>query len=215
MVNSFFCSGNIETENEFCDRDKVSCSGYKNNKEDSEFIRAGFNNQIMLKISSSLQNYTQCKFGNCSCYLNVLNQDLLPFSSGISKKMIDSVKAKGVTYIIYDHKLYRDKECLFPARCSGIEYFLKKLASQMNNTELIINTRDWPQINKHFQPFGPVLSFSKTEDYRDIMYPAWSFWEGGPAIKIYPTGLGRWDKHIKSLTQESLKWSWQKKKTKA
>lgn len=26
------------------------------------------------------------------------------------------------------------------------------------------------------------------------MYPAWTFWEGGPAIwPIYPTGLGRWD----------------------
>lgn len=28
----------------------------------------------------------------------------------------------------------------------------------------------------------------------DIMYPAWTFWEGGPAVwPIYPTGLGRWD----------------------
>ena len=25
------------------------------------------------------------------------------------------------------------------------------------------------------------------------MYPAWTFWEGGPAISLYPTGLGRWD----------------------
>ena len=26
------------------------------------------------------------------------------------------------------------------------------------------------------------------------MYPAWTFWEGGPAVwPIYPTGLGRWD----------------------
>lgn len=26
------------------------------------------------------------------------------------------------------------------------------------------------------------------------MYPAWTFWEGGPAVyPIYSTGLGRWD----------------------
>lgn len=26
------------------------------------------------------------------------------------------------------------------------------------------------------------------------MYPAWSFWEGGPAVwPIFPNGLGRWD----------------------
>jgi protein glucosyltransferase len=28
----------------------------------------------------------------------------------------------------------------------------------------------------------------------DIMYPAWSFWSGGPAISLFPTGIGRWDK---------------------
>ena len=34
----------------------------------------------------------------------------------------------------------------------------------------------------------------QTADYQDIMYPAWTFWEGGPAVwPIYPTGLGRWD----------------------
>lgn len=33
------------------------------------------------------------------------------------------------------------------------------------------------------------------------MYPAWTFWEGGPAVwPIYPTGLGRWD-----LMREDLK----------
>lgn len=35
---------------------------------------------------------------------------------------------------------------------------------------------------------------SKTSEYHDIMYPAWTFWEGGPAVwPLYPTGLGRWD----------------------
>ena len=28
----------------------------------------------------------------------------------------------------------------------------------------------------------PVFSFSKTSEYWDIMYPAWTFWEGGPAL---------------------------------
>lgn len=32
------------------------------------------------------------------------------------------------------------------------------------------------------------------------MYPAWSFWEGGPAISLYPTGIGRWDKHRISIS---------------
>ena len=37
-------------------------------------------------------------------------------------------------------------------------------------------------------------NFFQTSNENDIMYPAWTFWEGGPAVwPIYPTGLGRWD----------------------
>ncbi|MCL4125762.1 UNVERIFIED_CONTAM: hypothetical protein GTU68_013387, partial [Idotea baltica] len=78
--------------------------------------------------------------------------------------------------------------------------------------EFIINTRDWPQVPKHYGAKRPILSFSKTEDYLDITYPAWTFWEGGPAISIYPTGLGRWDKLRKSLIQEADAWPWETKK---
>lgn len=45
------------------------------------------------------------------------------------------------------------------------------------------------------------------------MYPAWSFWAGGPAIKLYPTGLGRWDQHRKSINDEaSHLWQWSSKR---
>lgn len=84
---------------------------------------------------------------------------------------------------------------MFPARCSGIEHFLLKLAPKLPDTEFIINTRDWPQSHRQYGTFGPIFSFSKTEEYYDIMYPAWAFWEGGPAIGLYPKGIG-----IKSIT---------------
>lgn len=58
---------------------------------------------------------------------------------------------------------------------------------------------------------GPVFSFSRTEEHFDIFYPAWSFWEGGPAISLYPTGLGRWDQHRNSINDASKKWPWSKK----
>lgn len=80
---------------------------------------------------------------------------------------------------------------MFPARCSGIEYYLLKLVSKLPNMEFIVNTRDWPQIHKNYGVFGPVFSFSKTQLYYDIMYPAWAFWEGGPAIGLYPKGIGK------------------------
>lgn len=46
------------------------------------------------------------------------------------------------------------------------------------------------------------------------MYPAWSFWAGGPAISLYPTGLGRWDQHRKSINDASHAWPWSEKKSK-
>lgn len=80
---------------------------------------------------------------------------------------------------------------MFPARCSGIEHFLRDLLPKLPDSEFIINTRDWPQIPKSYGVKGPVFSFSKTNDYIDIMYPAWAFWEGGPAINLYPRGIGK------------------------
>lgn len=54
--------------------------------------------------------------------------------------------------------------------------------------------------------------YFQTDEYYDIMYPTWAFWEGGPAIKLYPTGLGRWDLHRELLKEAGEKWPWDKKK---
>lgn len=57
--------------------------------------------------------------------------------------------------------------------------------------------------------------YLQTDQYYDIMYPAWAFWDGGPAISLYPRGLGRWDKHRSQLHDASNKVPWEKKKNKA
>jgi len=57
--------------------------------------------------------------------------------------------------------LYRDKDCLFPSRCSGVEHFLRKVKDQLPDMELVINTRDWAQVNQYFGSAIPVFSFSK------------------------------------------------------
>lgn len=120
---------------------------------------------------------------------------------------------RGTRYQIVNGKLYRQKECMFPSRCSGVEHFIKPHLKKLNkNIELIINVRDWPQINANWgHPEAPVFSFSKTKDYLDIMYPNWSFWEGGPAIKLYPTGLGRWDLHRETIKKAAGEYPWGKK----
>lgn len=46
-----------------------------------------------------------------------------------------------------------------------------------------------------------MLPCVQTSDYYDLMYPAWSFWSGGPAISTEPRGLGRWDTKRNSITK--------------
>lgn len=50
---------------------------------------------------------------------------------------------------------------MFPARCSGIEYFLLQIIGDLSDMDLIINTRDYPQSSKYFGSALPVFSFSK------------------------------------------------------
>ncbi|KAJ2946339.1 hypothetical protein O0L34_g12376 [Tuta absoluta] len=174
-------------------------------------------NKISDEIATSLEQYRPCERSNCSCHKAVIEQDLVPFKDGITKDMFEKARVKGTKYQIIDGKVYREKDCHFPARCAGVEHYLTALAQKLPNMELAINTRDWPQINRAWHhPKAPVFSFSKTSDYYDIMYPTWSFWEGGPAIGLYPTGIGRWDKHRLSISEAAdKKWPWKKKVEKA
>ena len=103
---------------------------------------------------------------------------------------------------------------MFPFRCTGIEHFLLKLLNEnkIPDTEFVVNTRDWPQLHRAVtRDPVPVFSFSKTAQYLDIMYPVWAFWCGGPAISLYPRGLGRWDEHRESLGQAAEAWPWEEK----
>lgn len=170
------------------------------------------------KIRNAIKSYEPCKTENCSCHKEVLNEDFKAFSKeGITKEMIDSIRSRGTVYQIISNKIYRQKDCNFPSRCSGVEHFIKKVLKKVKlpNMELVINVRDYPQVLPHYGPRGPVLSFSKTKDYLDIMYPAWSFYEGGPAIKLFPTGLGRFDLLRESLSQAADQLPWTVKETKA
>ncbi|XP_035390709.1 protein O-glucosyltransferase 1 [Electrophorus electricus] len=173
--------------------------------------------KYLSKIAAATKQYQPCSQENCSCHISVLKSDLLPFQNGISKELIADTVRRGVGthYQIIGHKLYREQECMFPARCSGVEHFILTMVDRLPDTEMVINVRDYPQVPQWVQPVLPVLSFSKTPEYWDIMYPAWTFWEGGPAVwPIYPTGLGRWDLMREDLKKSAAQWPWKKKYSK-
>nr|CAG4646318.1 EOG090X07KN [Macrothrix elegans] len=155
--------------------------------------------ELKRKIVEAVSSYEPCKLQNCSCYTDLVKTDLETFKNGITQSMIDDARPRGTKYQIIGHKLYREKDCMFPSRCSGIQHFIKKVIDQLPDMEFIVNTRDWPQ----------------TPDYLDITYPAWTFWEGGPAISLYPQGLGRWDLLRKTLDTAAAAHPWNEKIPKA
>ncbi|KAM3585359.1 uncharacterized protein V6R79_015385 [Siganus canaliculatus] len=173
--------------------------------------------KIKDNISHAVNNYTPCNHDNCGCHLSVLEDDLRPFKGKISQDLMASTLQRGVGthYQIIGHKLYREHNCMFPARCSGVEHFILEVIDRLPDLEMVVNVRDYPQMPHWVQPTLPVFSFSKTADYQDIMYPAWTFWEGGPAVwPIYPTGLGRWDLMRDDLKKSAAQWPWKKKESK-
>ncbi|XP_053660590.1 O-glucosyltransferase rumi homolog [Anopheles marshallii] len=201
------CVGKIHSSDEGMCTAKEQCTVQETDTVSNDFYSADFN-KYFSAIESSVAGYVPCNNTNCNCHTDVLKADLKPFKlHGITKDSINRAKQYGTHYQVVGHKLYRQRECMFPARCSGVEHFVKPLLSLLPDMDLIVNCRDWPQIHRHWNKERiPVLSFSKTNEYLDIMYPAWAFWEGGPAIALYPTGLGRWDLHRKSITKASTDW---------
>ncbi|XP_005744285.1 protein O-glucosyltransferase 1 isoform X1 [Pundamilia nyererei] len=173
--------------------------------------------KVKERISDTVKGYTPCEPVNCSCHLSVLQHDLQTFKGGISQDVMAATVQRGVGthYQIIGHKLYREQNCMFPARCSGVEHFILEVIDKLPDLEMVVNVRDYPQVPHWVQPTLPVFSFSKTSDYNDIMYPAWTFWEGGPAVwPIYPTGLGRWDLMRDDLKNSAAQWPWKKKESK-
>jgi len=162
-------------------------------------------------VEKAASDYVACNVEACSsCHDMVFTADLATFSEGISKEMVNKAGliSRTTKYQIIGGKLYRSQDCMFPFRCEGIQHFLLQLAPSLPDTEFVVNTRDWPQLNKYMQDKLPVFSFSKTGEFYDIMYPAWAFWGGGPAIGLYPRGLGRWDQHIESLGEAARQTPW-------
>ncbi|KAG7205856.1 hypothetical protein KM043_007790 [Ampulex compressa] len=201
---------------EFCSlNDGESCVPHQTHNKYTRDENKQYEKYIRI-IQDAEENYKSCNNTNCECYTNVIMRDLKPFKKKrISRQLINTAKSRGTFYQVIDNKLYREKDCMFPSRCTGIEHFLLKIISDLPDMDLVINTRDYPQSSIHFGGPLPVFSFSKTPQYYDITYPAWAFWEGGPAISLYPRGLGRWDEHRVLLNKTSAKIPWKGKEDKA
>jgi len=185
-------------------------------------------NKFRKSFSEYLTNYNEAQnnFKTATChtekssklhceYERIIEKEINQYEK-ITKSMVDEARkiaSHPVTYVNINGTLYRSKaDCLFPARCQGVEHFLLKLSPKLPDFEIVVNNHDWPYAKKrhHSSPI-PLFSFSKTSEYWDLFYPAWTFWAGGPAISKYPTGLGRWDLMRKNLLLSAQKWPWENK----
>ncbi|CAH2237455.1 jg12789 [Pararge aegeria aegeria] len=57
-----------------------------------------WHSRINTLINTALDEYKPCVAKNCSCHKDVLNNDLLPFKSGITKEMVTQALSKGTKY---------------------------------------------------------------------------------------------------------------------
>lgn len=200
-----------------CDKADKECISEHEKSKYSKEKNQGKWKKYLKKIEKAVKEYKDCTQDECSCHRSVIEEDLAPWKNGITEEVFNTAKSNnyGSHYQIVNHKLYREEGCMFPARCSGNEHFILEVIKKLPDMEFVINTRDWPQISSRQQPI-PVFSFSKVKGQsHDIMYPAWTFWEGGPAVwPIYPTGLGRWDEQREIIPRTAKSWPWEKKKNK-
>ena len=175
-------------------------------------------------IPRAYQEWTPCSTNaedSCkTCFDDQIESDLKTWSKkGINQDLIHAAKLKGVHYQVIGKKLYREKNCLFPGRCEGVEHFILQIVQDLPDLELVINIRDWAQVpcrsrsddcigtGVNHGDISPVFSFSKDSKwYCDILYPAWSFWSGGPAIDKYPRGIGNWNRTRNLIQKNSLTW---------
>ncbi|GAB1598526.1 protein O-glucosyltransferase 1-like [Argonauta hians] len=198
-----------------CQQTGTNCDTKSDDQEKSKYLKDNKWQKYLTLIDEATKNFKPCKRPNCSCHSNVIDDDLHVWEhvkKGISRSELTAAKEKGVYYQIFNKQLYRQQECMFPFRCSGIEYFLKKLIADLPDMGLVINVHDHPKVSKYLDPL-PVFSFSKVDsDYWDIMYPAWTFWAGGPAVwPIYPKGLGRWDQQRTIISNKASEFPWDEK----
>jgi len=164
------------------------------------------------KIKSALDKYKDC---GKNCYRHIIKHDLQPWKDGVSRELFEEarVRINMIHYQIVNNTLYRSQKCWFPMRCEGIEHFIEDALHTygLPNMEFIVNVGDWPQSFLHAKPI-PTFSFSKTlKDWRDIMYPAWAFWKGGPCVKSEPQCLGRWDLKRENILGNPISWEEKKK----
>ncbi|ESP00309.1 hypothetical protein LOTGIDRAFT_225910 [Lottia gigantea] len=200
-----------------CDSDSEQCGTSIDDHEKSKYKKSsGKWDKYLSLIEEAVSKHKECDSQDCSCYDQVIKDDFRVWEKKgeITKKEFETAKERGLGthYQIINHKLYREEKCMFGARCSGNEHFILEIIKQLPDMELIINVHDWPKTMKRTSPL-PVFSFSTVRsDNWDIMYPAWTFWEGGPAVwPIYPTGLGRWDKQREIIPKAASEWPWEKK----
>ena len=164
----------------FCSAAKTdgNCDGGSS----SDQTRFSASSELFYKVQVAGENYRQCGEGGCECYEAVIDSDLAKFPK-VTRKMLSDVREvarHSVVYQIIEGRVYRSPEkCLFPLRCRGVEHFLAKLAPKFErDSELVVNFHDWPHISERFHSAPlPLFSFSKTNEYSDIFYPAWTFWE--------------------------------------
>uniref|UniRef100_A0A1B0B706 Glycosyl transferase CAP10 domain-containing protein n=1 Tax=Glossina palpalis gambiensis TaxID=67801 RepID=A0A1B0B706_9MUSC len=108
-------------------------------------------NIIIQKIEKARKSQSPCstdpKDVESVCHQNVIDSDLGIFQkNGITHSTLDEAAKSGRRCKIYNHRLYRESNCMFASRCEGVQHFILKLLPELPDMDFVINTRGWPQV---------------------------------------------------------------------
>ena len=93
------------------------------------------------KIEKATSQYEDCTNKKCGCYSDVIDDDLRVWKdkAGITKSDFDEAAGRGVHYQIINHKLYREKECMFPFRSVNFKPSKDNVGTCLSKFRLAVN----------------------------------------------------------------------------
>ncbi|XP_020799613.1 O-glucosyltransferase rumi [Drosophila serrata] len=184
----------------------------------SQYVEPKISYDFVPYVLRALDEYRPCEPGDpkCLCHVQTIRKNLQPYKdNGITPVMMKQSQRFGTLYKVIRGRIYRQENCSHPRRCDNVDELLLDMAVDLPDLEFVLNVRDWPQVHFLSGLSGPVLSYSITEQYLDIMCPAWSFWTVyAPILQDYPHGLGRWDWMRQHMADRAARIPWNTKHSK-
>nr|ACO11212.1 KDEL motif-containing protein 2 precursor [Caligus rogercresseyi] len=173
-----------------------SCNCPEKKVDFEDWLRDSCRNDLDPQIVRDFQFFEGGPQWNISQFLGILRRR---FSNPRSQSYCH--------YVIKDNELYR--ECFgeyvgFNMFVDGILHYLTRIMN-LPDVEFIINLGDWPLVHKVVSPGVPIISWCKTQETSDILWPTYDITQASLEC------MGRQEVDVFSVREKSAGVPWEEK----